>query len=221
MYGEKYRLKKELSKRDLEVMMMNRRKATKSIRWNDCDDRNVIEAKKTNDKNEWTTDRVNVTADRVSWTKLTEEQQRQFTLTFLILSRIDSEQGHIGMDYLADLSPDNYVGAVFRKQSAMEMVHSESYNRQLATFIPLAKELEYTDWVDNAEEVNDVIELLIYRMIEVAESYEQDVAYTIILSLSTILESYLFYLLFYYPLYLANEDSKMTKCAEVVRLILR
>lgn len=206
----------------LKYLLRYKRRPVKSIRWNECDDPNLIEAHRVNQKNAWVTDRVNVTGDRVSWTKMTEQERLQYILTFVILSRIDAEQGLVGMDVLADNSPCPYTAAIFRYQGGMEIVHSEAYNRQLSTFISTAEESKHIDWVNDSKEVNDVIGYLIERMIDV--EYEEDdklVSWLLQLAYSTTLESYLFYLLFYYPLYEANVKNRMTRCAEVIRLIMR
>lgn len=199
-----------------------KRSPVKSIRWNECDDPNVVEANRVNQKNAWVTDRVNVTGDRIGWTKMSKEEQEYFILTFVILSRIDAEQGLVGMDIIADNSPCKYTAAIFRYQAGMEIVHSESYNRQLSSFISTTEESKYIDWVNDSKEVNDVIGFLIQSMIDVEYTEEsKEIAWLLQLAYSTTLESYLFYLLFYYPLYEANVKNRMTRCAEVIRLIMR
>lgn len=198
-----------------------KRKPVRSIRWNDSPDKTISETHKLNQRNAWVADRINVAGDRVSWTKMTEQERKQYILTFVILSRIDAEQGLVGMDLLATNSPCSYTAAVFRYEGGIEVVHSEAYNRQLAQFISTKEEMEFVDWADNSSEVNDVIGYLIQRMIDVQDEENPEVAWLLQLAFSTILESYLFYLLFYYPLYMANVKSRMTRCAEVVRLILR
>ena len=198
------------------------RKLTKSIKWNSCKDEAVIEAFKTNQKNAWVTDRINVTNDRVSWTKLSQSEQEQFIKTFVILSKIDAGQGNIGMDILAENCGDEYEASVFRYEGGMEIVHSASYNKQLASFITTDIEDRYIDWADNSPEVANVVDFLLQSMIDLDdEEMESKERYLIQLAYSTILESFLFYLLFYYPFYQANVKNRMTKCAEVVRLILR
>lgn len=197
------------------------RKPIKSIEWNNCDDDTVISTHRLNQQNAWVTDRVNVTGDRVTWSKMSDNDKIQYIRTFVVLSRIDSEQALIGMDELADNSPCPYTAAVFRYQSGMEVVHSESYNRQLATLISTAEELKHTEWANNSEEVDNVIGYLINRIIQVKYEENKEVSFLLQTAFSTVLESYLFYLLFYYPLYEANVKNRMTRCAEVIRLILR
>ena len=205
-----------------DVHIVKQRQMIKSIHWNDCDDPRVVEAFKTNQKNAWVTDRINVTPDRVSWTKLTESEQQQFIKTFIILSKIDAGQGNIGMDILAENCGDEFIASVFRYEGGMEIVHSASYNKQLASFITSAEEAKYIEWVDNSEEVGNVVNFLLQSMIDLdSEEMDAKERYLIQLAYSTILESFLFYLLFYYPLYLADVKNRMTACAEVVRLILR
>lgn len=204
------------------AILYKSRKPVKSIPWNLCKDKVVIATHRINQRNAWVTDRINVTGDRVSWTKLTPEMQEAFIRTFVILQRIDAEQGLIGMDIVADRVRDTYVAAVLRYQTGMEIVHSESYSRQLATFVSTAKEEEVTKWADNSKEVNDVIGFLIEEMVRVDETEDDElVAEALLLAMSTVLESFLFFLLFYYPLYLADVEQRMTRCAEVIRLILR
>lgn len=198
-----------------------KRKPVYSIEWNNCDDEHVVQTHRVNQKNAWVTDRINVTGDRVTWTKMSKRDKIQFIKTFVVLSRIDSEQGIIGMDELADNSPCQYTAGVFRYQSGIEIVHSESYNRQLATFISTQEEMKYVEWANNSKEVDDVIGFLINKIINVKYEENKEVSFILQTAFSTILESYLFYLLFYYPLYEANVRNRMTRCAEVIRLILR
>lgn len=200
-----------------------RRKVLKSIRWNGYDDAVVVEALKTNQKNAWVVDRVNVSKDKVSFTKLSEQEQYQYILTFVILSKIDALQGNIGMDILAENCTDSYVSSVFRYEAGMEIVHSASYNKQIASLISTLEEERYIDIVDNSKEVADVVDFLIESMIDLDENFDisREVAFQLQLAYSTILESFLFYLFFYYPLYQANVKQRMNKCAEVIRLILR
>lgn len=218
---DKEELDKFLGKVLLETENKYVRKPVKSIEWNNCDDTHIIQTHRVNQKNAWVTDRVNVTNDRTLWTKMSERDKKQFIKTFVVLSRIDSEQGLIGMDELADNSPCTYTAGVFRYQSGIEIVHSESYNRQLATFISTEEEMKYVEWANNSEEVDAVIGFLIERIINVKYEENKEVSFILQTAFSTILESYLFYLLFYYPLYEANVRNRMTRCAEVIRLILR
>lgn len=200
-----------------------KRKVLQSIRWNSYHDEVVVEALKTNQKNAWVVDRINVSKDKVSFTKLSPQEQHQYILTFVILSKIDAMQGNIGMDLLAENCEDVYVASVFRYEAGMEIVHSASYNKQIASLISTAEEDAFIDIVDNSKEVSDVVDFLIESMIDLDEEYgiSRKVAYQLQLAYSTILESFLFYLFFYYPLYQANVKQRMNKCAEVIRLILR
>lgn len=200
-----------------------KRELTKSIRWNSYPDKVVHEAFKTNQKNAWVIDRVNVSKDKVAFTKLSPQEQRQYIMTFVILSKIDALQGNIGMDILAENSKDDYVSCVFRYSGGMEIVHSASYNRQIASLISTAEEDSYIDIVDSSKEVSDVVDFLIQSMIDLdsEEGLRSEIVYQLQLAYSTALESFLFYLFFYYPLYQANAKNRMTKCAEVIRLILR
>lgn len=220
---------------------------SKPIRWNENQDMVEIDAFKTNQKNAWVVDRVNVTSDRVSLTKMSEIEKRQYVRTFVILSRIDSTQGLEGMPSLAKHCPDPYVAGIYQYEAGMEIVHSASYNKQLATFISTAEESAEIDWVENNEKVQNVVTYLMqtlldvekklnperYEFFELEEGYDKEgdewldegisrlECHLLQLAYSTILESFLFYLLFYYPLYEANVKQRMTKCAEVIRLILR
>lgn len=198
-----------------------KKRPVKSIEWNNCDDVAIVETHRVNQKNAWVTDRINVTGDRVDWSKMSERDRDQFVKTFVILSRIDNEQATVGMSELADNSPCKYTSAVFRYQAGMEIVHSESYNRQLATFISTQTEGEYIEWANNNEEVDRVIGYLIERIANVKYEENPQVSFLLQTAFSTALESYLFFLLFYYPLYEANVKNRMNRCAEVIRLILR
>lgn len=198
-----------------------RRKPVKAIEWNNCPDKTISRTHAVNQKNSWVTDRINVVGDRVSWTKMSKKDQIQFIKTFVILSRIDAEQGLIGMDELADNCPCPYTAAVYKYQGGIEIIHSESYNRQLATFISTAEEMKYIEWAKNSKEVDNVVSYLINNIINVKYEETQEVSNLLQTAYSTVLESYLFFLLFYYPLYEANVRNRMTRCAEVIRLILR
>lgn len=199
-----------------------RKEPVKAIRFNHNPDQTEVETLKVNQKNMWVIDKINVSSDRVGWTKLKHQEQRQFILTYLILSKIDTSQGIIGMPILAEKSPSNYASGIYMLQGGMEIIHSGSYNKQLATFISKQEEAKYQDFVDNSEEVKRVVDFLIQSMIDIdKEDISESTKHLINLAQSTALESFLFYLLFYYPLYLANERNLMVRSAEVVRLIMR
>lgn len=199
-----------------------RKKPVDAIRFNHNADMTEVETFKVNQKNMWVVDKINVSSDRVLWTKLTPQEQRQFILTYLILSKIDTSQGIIGMPILAEKTPSIYASGIYTLQGGMEVIHAGSYNKQLATFISKAEEAKYLDFVDNSEEVSRVVDFLIQSMIDIDNEPISEMAKHLInLAQSTALESFLFYLLFYYPLYLANERNLMVRSAEVVRLIMR
>ncbi|KTF59082.1 MULTISPECIES: ribonucleotide-diphosphate reductase subunit beta [Bacillus amyloliquefaciens group] len=200
---------------------MKKRSPVKAIRWNHCKDPVIVEAHKLNQANTWTTGRISVIEDKVSWTKMSDTEKRAYVLTFLVLSRIDAEQGLVGMNAVAYNSPDNYTKATFTYQAGMEMIHSQVYHRALTEFIQLSEELKFTNWADDSREVNEVIEYLINSIVYVENDSDELVSYLLQLAYSTVLENYVFYLLFYNPLYEASVKYRMTKCAEAVRLIMR
>lgn len=204
-------------------MILNRKFVPNATKWNAYEDRVVIDAMKTNQKNMWVVDRVNVSKDKISFTKFTPEERRAYIMTFAILSKIDSLQGNIGMDILAEHSTDQFLASVFRIEGGMEIIHSMVYNKALSSLISLKEENEIIDLIDNSSEVKEVVDFLIQKMIDVEndKSLSKEETYCIELALSTNLESFLFYLLFYYPLYQANVKNRMTACAEMIRLILR
>lgn len=204
-------------------MILNKRFVPNATKWNAYQDKVIIDGMKTNQKNMWVVDRVNVSRDKITFTKLREIEKRAYVLTFAILSKIDSLQGNIGMDILAEHTKDQYLASIFRIEGGMEIVHSMSYNKALSSLITLAEENKAIDEIDNSTEVKDVVDFLIQTMIDVEKNEElsEEEIYCLELAYSTNLESFLFYLLFYYPLYQANVKNRMTACAEIIRLILR
>lgn len=194
-----------------------------SVRWGNED--NFLstycrDAYNTNENNFWVADAIDISEDLVSWIKLNDLEKEIFLKASVILQMIDKNQASVGMNKLASMSFSDYEEMVYMFQGGMETVHSKSYNRINATLTTSKVEEIWVDWAENNEAVQNVVGFLFSKIDEVTKektlpNYLKTIAY------SNASERFLFFILFYPFLRFARVENKMTKTAEIIRLILR
>lgn len=194
-----------------------------SIRWGNEDSflstycRNAYN---TNETNFWVADAIDISDDLVSWIKLNDLEKEIFLKASVILQMIDKNQASVGMNKLASMCFSDYEEMVYMLQGGMETVHSKSYNRINATLTTSKEENYWVDWAENNKAVQDVIGFLFSR-IEDTTKEKTLVNYLKTIAYSNGSERFLFFILFYPFLRFARVENKMTKTAEIIRLILR
>lgn len=181
----------------------------------------------------WTDTEFKVSRDVETWNALTEDEQDVYKKVLAGLTGLDTLQGDIGMPIILLNTDTDRKRAVYSFMAMMEHMHAKSYST-IFTSLLLPVETDYLieDFTkENDQLVNkaDLIEeqyqkLLQYGTSAKPRSYasrtqEELVDGYMARVASVLLESFLFYSGFYYPLYLKGQ-GKMTSSGEIIRKIL-
>jgi len=168
----------------------------------------------------WTEEEFPVSKDIAAWAALSPAEQDVYKRVLAGLTGLDTLQGTEGMPLLATHVEDGRKQAVLTFMAMMEGVHAKSYSHIFTTLISSAEtDRLLSEWVPNqphlvykADRISRYYRALLQPQPSRLQIYMACVA-------SVLLESFLFYSGFYYPLYLAGQ-GRMTTSGEIIRKIL-
>lgn len=165
--------------------------------------------------NFWLPEKIPVSNDIPSWNQLTDQERDTTMKVFTGLTTLDTLQGTVGAVSLIPDAQTPHEEAVLTNIAFMESVHAKSYSN---IFMTLASTPEINDafrWAEHNRELQ-------YKADQVRYFYLPGTYGTPLLrkAASTLLESFLFYSGFFWPLHLASR-SKLTNTADIIRLIIR
>ena len=190
----------------------------KAVNWNDLEkdiykvfwDQNVRQF--------WVDEEIPVSDDKQDWNNdvLTDEEKDTYEKVLAGLTLLDTEQGGVGMPSII-LKVDNlHEKAIFSFMCMMEQMHAKSYSTIFSTLSSTSRINELFLWVENNEDMQKKIKIIekFYNNIETKKDLYKA------LSASVLLETFLFYSGFFYPLYWSGY-GKLIKSAEIISLIVR
>lgn len=162
--------------------------------------------------NFWLPEKVPVSNDLTSWGHMTPEEQLLTNRVFTGLTMLDTIQGTIGAVSLIPDAVTPHEEAVYTNIAFMESVHAKSYSSIFSTLCSTEEIDETFRWGEENEYLQKKADLIVQRYVG-DDPLKKKIA-------STLLESFLFYSGFYWPLYLASR-AKLTNTADIIRLIIR
>lgn len=167
-------------------------------------------------KQMWFPEEIAVSKDIQQWRNF--EHQETYKKVFGGLTLLDTIQTNIGMNEIAKYNPNLQEKAVLTVFGAFEAIHAKSYSYIFTTLCHNDEIEEIFQWVKTNQ-------LLQYKASKIANIYssikENDlVSLWKAMFASVMLESFLFYSGFFYPLYLGGQGI-LRNSAEVISLILR
>ncbi len=187
-----------------------------AVNWNRPEDPYTEQFWNQNVMQFWTDDEIPLSDDKMSWLALSADEQETYMKVLGGLTLLDTVQGDIGMPRIMQFVDGLQRKAVLGFMGMMEQIHAKSYS-SLFTTLATSEEIDgIFQWVENNE-------YLQYKADTVAQYYihiESRSDLFLAMAASVLLESYLFYSGFFYPLYLAGQ-GKMTASGEIIDLILR
>lgn len=188
----------------------------KAVNWNRQDDDFTLMFWNQNIMQFWTDDEIPLSDDKMSWIKLSDTEQDVYMKVLGGLTLLDTVQGGAGMPSIMERVEGLQRKAVLAFMGMMEQIHAKSYS-SIFTTLASSNEIDgIFKWVEGHP-------LLQAKARWVSECYA-DIASPRglfrAMAASVLLESYLFYSGFFYPLYLAGQ-GKMTSSGEIIDLILR
>ena len=127
-------------------------------------------------------------------------------------TRMDSIQGTVGAVSLIPDAMTQHEEAVLTNIAFMESVHAKSYSSIFSTLASTKEIDEAFRWSRENENLQRKAQLILERY-DGQDPYKKKIA-------STLLESFLFYSGFYWPMYL-SAHARLTNTADLIRLIIR
>ncbi|WP_438446010.1 class 1b ribonucleoside-diphosphate reductase subunit beta [Gorillibacterium sp. sgz5001074] len=190
--------------------------AIKAVNWNRPDDDFTIEFWHQNIMQFWTDDEIPLSDDKMSWLALSDAERELYMKVLGGLTLLDTVQGGAGMPKILEYTEGLQRKAVLGFMGMMEQIHAKSYSSiftTLATKEEIDKVFAWVEGQENLQYKAETISRYYYGIKTRKDLY-------LAMGASVLLESYLFYSGFFYPLYLAGQ-GKMTSSGEIIDLILR
>jgi ribonucleoside-diphosphate reductase beta chain len=185
---------------------------TRPINWNKIEDEVDLIVWNRLTANFWLPEKVPLSNDVQSWGNLTDTERLLSMRVFTGLTMLDTIQGTVGAVTLIPDARTQHEEAVLTNISFMESVHAKSYS---SVFSTLSSTQEIEDAFRWSEE-NPYLQ----KKAEIVLGYYHGDDPLKRKAASTLLESFLFYSGFYWPMYLSSR-GRLTNTADLIRLIIR
>jgi ribonucleoside-diphosphate reductase beta chain len=188
----------------------------KAVNWNRPEDDFSFAFWQQNIMQFWTDDEIPLSDDKMSWLQLSSAEQELYMKVLAGLTLLDTVQGGWGMPNILEHVDGLQRKAVLSFMGMMEQIHAKSYSSIFTTLATTEEIDALFEWVETHPLLQNKAELITryYSSIETRKDLY------LAMAASVLLESFLFYSGFFYPLYLAGQ-GKMTSSGEIIDLILR
>lgn len=187
-------------------------KFVEPINWNRITDSVDLDVWNRLTANFWLPEKVPVANDIQSWLLLTDEEKELTKRVFTGLTMLDTVQATVGAIRLMPDAQTPHEEAVLTNIAFMESVHAKSYSTIFSTLCSTEEIDDIFRWSKENPYLRKKEEIILKRY-DGDNKMERKIA-------SVLLESFLFYSGFYWPMYLSSR-SKLTNTADMIRLIIR
>lgn len=164
----------------------------------------------------WFPEEIAVSKDIKQWQSF--GHQDTYKKVFAGLTLLDTLQTNIGMNHIAAFATDLQEKAVLTVFASFEAIHAKSYSYIFTTLCTNTEIDELFEWVRE----NKFLQYKADKIGKIYNSIEEGNSESLWKGMfaSVMLESFLFYSGFFYPLYLGGQGF-LRNSAEVISLILR
>lgn len=160
----------------------------------------------------WIDTKVPLSNDIVAWSKMSEAEQETTKKVFVGLTALDTVQALVGAPTLRNWALTDHEEHVLNQIALMESIHAKSYSSIFSTLCSMREIDEAFDWGIKNDYLN-------FKAHKIEEAYLSGDQHKIRIA-STLLESFLFYSGFFWPLYLSSR-RKLTNTADLIKLIIK
>jgi ribonucleoside-diphosphate reductase beta chain len=188
------------------------RRLVRAVNWNAIEDEKDLDVWNRLVNNFWLPEKVPLSNDIQSWGNLNDAEKLLTMRVFTGLTMLDTVQATVGAVSLIPDSLTPHEEAVYTNIAFMESVHAKSYS---SIFSTLASSVE----IDEAFRWSTENVFLQKKGEIIMDHYEGDDPLKRKIA-STLLESFLFYSGFYWPLSLSSR-ARLTNTADLIRLIIK
>ena len=167
----------------------------------------------------WLPEEISLNGDLLTWKRLSSEEKDTYKKVLAGLTLLDTEQGNTGIPSIATRVKGHQRKAVLSFMGMMEnAVHAKSYSNIFISLASMEEINEVFEWVKENKYLQKKTDIIVKEYKNIADNdpislYKGMVA-------SVLLESFLFYSGFFYPLYLYGQ-GKMMQSGEIINLIIR
>lgn len=186
--------------------------ALKAINWNILQDQIDLDVWNQLTGNFWLPEKIALSNDISSWNLLTPDEQLLTMRVFTGLTLLDTIQGTVGAISLIPDSITLHEEAVYTNIAFMESVHARSYSSIFSTLCNSTDIDEAFRWSREDERLQEKARIVL-SYYDGDDPLKRKIA-------STLLESFLFYSGFFWPLHLASR-ARLMNTADIIRLIIR
>jgi ribonucleoside-diphosphate reductase beta chain len=185
---------------------------TRPVNWNKIEDPIDLEVWNRLTANFWLPEKVPISNDIQSWSTLRDNEKLLTMRIFTGLTMLDTIQGTVGSMSIIPDARTQHEEAVITNIAFMESVHAKSYSSVFSTLSSTQEIEDAFRWSEDNPYLQKKAEIVLsyYRG---DDPLKRKIA-------STLLESFLFYSGFYWPMYLSSR-AKLTNTADLIRLIIR
>jgi ribonucleoside-diphosphate reductase beta chain len=185
---------------------------TRPVNWNKIEDPIDLEVWNRLTSNFWLPEKVPISNDIQSWGTLRDNEKLLTMRVFTGLTMLDTIQGTVGSMSILPDARTQHEEAVITNIAFMESVHAKSYSSVFSTLSSTQEIEDAFRWSEDNPYLQKKAEIVLgyYRG---DDPLKRKIA-------STLLESFLFYSGFYWPMYLSSR-AKLTNTADLIRLIIR
>ncbi|MEK4731612.1 class 1b ribonucleoside-diphosphate reductase subunit beta [Paenibacillus sp. FSL L8-0641] len=187
-----------------------------AVNWNRSDDDFTLMFWNQNIMQFWTDDEIPLSDDKMSWVTLSDIEKEAYMKVLGGLTLLDTIQGGVGMPQIMEHVDGLQRKAVLSFMAMMEQIHAKSYSSIFTTLASTEEIDGVFRWVEENPHLQTKAETIRQYYMNIHTPKDLYLA----MAASVLLESYLFYSGFFYPLYLAGQ-GKLTCSGEIIDLILR
>lgn len=189
-----------------------------AVNWNDLDDQIYKDFWDQNVRQFWVDEEIPVSEDKLLWESdaISALERDTYEKILAGLTLLDTVQAGDGMPNIAMMTTNLHAKAVFTFQAMMEQMHAKSYSTIFSTLSTITRINELFEWVHT----NDFMQRKAMIVDEFYHNINSDEDYYLSLAASVMLETFLFYSGFFFPLYMAAQ-GKLIRSGEIINLIIR
>lgn len=189
-----------------------------AVNWNDLDDQIYKDFWDQNVRQFWVDEEIPVSEDKLLWESdaISPTERDTYEKILAGLTLLDTVQGGDGMPNIAMMTTNLHAKAVFTFQAMMEQMHAKSYSTIFSTLSTMNRIDELFEWVHT----NDFMQQKAQIVDTYYQNIDSDEDYYLSLAASVMLETFLFYSGFFFPLYMAGQ-GKLIRSGEIINLIIR
>lgn len=192
------------------------RKEREAINWNDLQDPYTLVFWQQNLRQFWIDEEIPLSGDKNTWTSLNKEEKEVYKKVLAGLTLLDTEQGSVGMPKISLAVDSLHSKSVLSFMGFMEHMHAKSYSSIFSTLANKEEIDELFNWVKREKPLQEKINLILSNYNRIQDEKSLYLA----MASSVLLESFLFYSGFFYPLLLSG-GGKMVNSGEIINLIIR